>query len=200
MAGTLDYVGIKRSLSEECNGPPLFIQVDCLFLKGANKLFADELAFLLRVNHVFEASQETLPGIDDHQGDMQVAAKSIDDLLSFACTQAAGIYKDAGQLIADGSMYKQSGYCRIDAAGESTDDPFVSHLPTNLFNGLLDHGTGSPGGFASTDTIEEIANDGFSLRSVADFGMELQAYHPLGVGDGRYRIALGTREHFETGG
>src|SRR5258708_20495209 len=71
MAGTLNHIGIKRALGQECNWACLLFQADGLFLKDANKLCADDLTFLLRVDHTGKARQETPAGTRDHPRNVQ---------------------------------------------------------------------------------------------------------------------------------
>src|SRR5260370_35924716 len=91
MAGTVNHIGIERALGQECNWACLLFQADSLFLKDANKLCADDLTFLLRVDYTGKACQETLAGIDDNQRNVQGTAELIDDRVSLTRTQAAGI-------------------------------------------------------------------------------------------------------------
>src|SRR5258708_39980621 len=120
MAGTLDYVGIKRYRRQDCDRASLLFQACSLLLEDTNKLLADDLAFLLGVDHTREACQETLARIDHDKWNVQVTAEGIDDLLTFTGPQAAGIDKDAGKLITYGAMHEQRCHRRIHAAGEST--------------------------------------------------------------------------------
>src|SRR5258708_19197500 len=179
MAGTLDYVGIKRSLCQECDRASLLFQACSLLLEDTNKLLADDLAFLLGVDHTREACQETLVRIDHDEWNMQVTAEGSDDLLAFTGPQAAGIDKDAGKLITYGAMHEPRHHRRIHAARESTDNTVLAGTLADLRDRVLYHGTGSPGRFAAADALEEVANDLFPLRGMCDFGMKLQPPHAL---------------------
>src|SRR5258708_20602561 len=150
MAGTLDYVGINRSLCQKSDRARLLFQACSLLLEDTNKLLADDLAFLLGVDHTCEACQETLARIDHDKWNVQVTAEGIDDLLAFTGPQAAGIDKDAGKLITYGAMHEQRRHCRIHAAGESTDTTVLAGTLADLRDRFLYLATGSPGRFAST--------------------------------------------------
>src|SRR5258708_31828921 len=105
MAGTLDYVGIKRYRRQDCDRASLLFQACSLLLEDTNKLLADDLAFLLGVDHTREACQETLARIDHDKGDVQVTAEGIDDLLALTSPQATGIAKNTGKMITDGTTH-----------------------------------------------------------------------------------------------
>src|SRR2546425_608247 len=106
MTGTLDHVGIKCSLCQEHNRPPLLFQPGSFLLKDANKLLADDLTLLFRINHIRKPRQEALARIDYYEWTMQVTTECIDHLLAFTCAQAAGIDKDTGKLIAHSAMHE----------------------------------------------------------------------------------------------
>ena len=80
------------------------------------RLFTDDPAFLLRVDDIGQPGQEPLTRIDHDKRDMQVNAEGIDDLISFARAQAAGIDEDTGQLVANGLVHQQGCDGRIYAA------------------------------------------------------------------------------------
>src|SRR5438067_119563 len=116
VAGALDHVGVEGALRQEGDGSALFFQAASLFLKDADELFTDDPAFLLRVDDIGKPGQEPLTRIDHDKRDMQVNAEGIDDLISFARAQAAGIDEDTGQLVANGLVYQQGCDSRIYAA------------------------------------------------------------------------------------
>ncbi len=95
-------------------------------------------------------------------------------------------------------MHQQSGHRRIDAAGESTDDPLAADALANLRHGLLDGRAGRPGGFTAADAKEEVADDGLALWSVRHFGVKLQAHQTLRAANGGDRIALAASQQAET--
>src|SRR5437763_14132392 len=104
---------------------------------------------------------------------MQVATEGIDDLFSLAGAYAASIDEDAGKLVANGLVNTQGRDSGIDTTGEPAYDPLLAYTLPYLLNGLFNHRTGSPAGFASTDAEEEVAYDLFSLRRMGYFRMEL---------------------------
>src|SRR5438034_150652 len=78
-----------------------------LFLENANELFTDDPAFLLGIDDMGQAGQETLARIDNDERDMQVIAESTSDLLAFTCSQTTSIDENAGELTTYGMVNKQ---------------------------------------------------------------------------------------------
>src|SRR5260370_20858105 len=99
MTGTLDHIGIECSLCQENNRAPLLFQPGSLLLKDANKLLADDLSLLFRINHIRKPRQEPPACIDYHEWNMQVTTECINHLFALTCTQAAVIDKDTVNLI-----------------------------------------------------------------------------------------------------
>src|SRR5205823_1757686 len=63
VAGTLDDVGVERSLCQEGDRSLLFCQMCRFCLEDTDELFTNDPALLLRVNHIGEAREEALVGI-----------------------------------------------------------------------------------------------------------------------------------------
>src|SRR5438552_1278583 len=173
MAGALDDIGIERSLGQEADRATLFRQPQSFFLEDTDKLFADDLTLLLRVDDTGKTSQETLARVDYDERDMQVTTEGIDDLFSLASSQAACIDEDTGELVANGLVNKQGRNTGIHTPRESAYNPLLAYTLAYLLNRFFDRRTGSPTGFAAADTEEEVADDLFSLRCMGHFGMKL---------------------------
>src|SRR6266702_7244585 len=118
VTGAFDHIGVECSLRQEGDRASLFGKPGGFFLKDTHKLFADNLAFLLRVDYIHQFCQETLMSINDDQRDVQVAAECLDNLLTLTGTQAAGIDKNTGELVANSTMNKQCRHGRIDTTRE----------------------------------------------------------------------------------
>lgn len=59
--------------------------------------------------------------IDVNQFHVEFILECIHHLFRFAEAEETVVYKDAGQLVADGFVDEHSGYRRIDAAGKGAD-------------------------------------------------------------------------------
>ncbi len=135
-----------------------------------------------------EPCEETLLRVDVDERHMEVSAERLDDLHRLVLPQQAMVDEDAGELVADRLVDEQRGDGRVDPAGETADDAFVTDLGADPLDLLLDHGGRRPGRRRVGDGIEEVLEDVVAVRRMHDLGMELDAVQvPLGRLEGRHR-------------
>src|SRR5690606_24438188 len=87
----------------------------------------------------------------------------------------AVINKYAGELVADSAMQQRRRDGRIDAAGQAEDYFLITHLFTNLLDGVLDNVVRGPQLFAAADIAHETLQQTTTLQGMGHFRMELHA-------------------------
>ena len=96
----LDDVGVNGSLSEVLDLLPLrggvCSQVPLSVLEHPDELFANDLAFRLRVLNTFQTLQETVFGVDRHEVDSTRRGKIFFNLFALTFTEQTMINKNAG--------------------------------------------------------------------------------------------------------
>src|SRR6266700_2761895 len=173
MAGTLDHIGVERSLCQKRNWTASCLQPPGFLLKSSHKLFPDELTFLLRIDHTSQAYQETLTCINNDQRNMQMLFECLYYLLAFTCTQQARIHKNTGKLFTYRFMNQQSGYRRVHSTGNTADHALLSHALSYQFCRFLYRGAGCPGRFTTAYAEEKVAYNLFALWCMRHLGMKL---------------------------
>ncbi len=128
-----DDIGINRPLREI----RFAAEPGRLFLKDADKLLADDLAFFLRIEHAFDAVNETVGGVDGDQRNPERLREHLADHARFVFTHEPVIYKNTGELVADGLVYQRRNDGGIDAAGQRADDALIADLPPHLIRRLF---------------------------------------------------------------
>ncbi len=172
--GRFDDIGIDGPLGQ----PVGILNPLRLFFKNIDKQTADDLAFLFRIALTGQSGQKALFGINPDNLDPQIFGKGRHDLVPFPQTQQAVVDKDAGQLVADGTVDQGGGNRRINTAGESENDPIAADLATDTFNGILDDLTGGPLPAAAADLADKRIDQQFTARRMIDLGMKL---HPVEI-------------------
>ncbi len=159
-----------------------------LLLEHADELLADALALLFRVCGPDKPREETCTCVDVDEGDVKMAVEGLDDLESLILAKKAVVDEDAGQLVADRLVDKQSRHRRVDAAGKGAEDPSSTDLGPDSLDLDLDHGGRRPGRRGVCGPVEEVLQDLHAVHGVRDLGMELDTVKPavrvLECGDG----------------
>ena len=141
-------------------------------------------------------SRKSGAGVDRDQGDVEVAAEQLHDLLGLARPQQAGVDEHAGELIGDRLVQQQRGDRRIDPAREAADHAAVADLVADALNGRLPERGHGPVAAAAGDMADEVAKERLAVRGVHDLRMELHAVKAPGVvGDRGERRGVRGRDH-----
>ena len=98
-------VRIECALDEEFH----VIKLIGFFLEGMNEFSADGLSLLFRFGYACKKVHEMLGCIDVDEFHVEFVCEGVDDLFSFAKTEETVIDENAGQLIADSLVDKDSG-------------------------------------------------------------------------------------------
>src|SRR5690606_20958528 len=101
--------------------------------------------------------------------------------VTLALAQLALINNSAGKLVADSAMQQGRRDGRIDTAGQAEDHFLVTHLFTNLLDGVLDNVVRGPQLFAAADIAHETLQQTTTLQGMSHFRMELHAVEMLFV-------------------
>ena len=151
----------------------LFCNAVSLVIKDGDKFRADALALDFRLGDAGKFLKEAGTGVDGHNVEAELAAQVALDALKLVFAQHAVIYKNAGELVADGLVHQHRSHRRIDAAGEPADYVPAAHLLANLGHGTLDKVGGGPVSARAANVEHKVFDQLRSERRVVHFGMEL---------------------------
>lgn len=118
------HVRIKGALYQEFH----IFQLIGFFLEGMNEFSADGFTLLFRFRHALQEGHEMLGCVDVDQFHVEFIFEGVHYLFCFAQTEETVVYKDAGELVADGLMHQHGSYGRVYAAGKGADDVVLSYL------------------------------------------------------------------------
>ena len=181
-AHRLDHVGVEGSLRQELDIADLLR----LFVEDVDERGADRFALFFGVGDAGELFEEQVARVAMDQRDVVMAAEQVDDLLSLARPQQAGIDEDAGQLVADRLVQQRRRDRGIDPAGEAAHDVTPSDLTADLVDRLAAEQRHRPVAAAARHLVREVAQQLTALRRVDDLGMEQHAVKPaLVIGNRR---------------
>ena len=106
--------------------------------------------------------------------------------------------ENACQLISDRLVDQRGGHAGINPAAQPQNDVFVTDLPADVLNCLIDVVAHRPVPAAAADLVNEIGNDLHALRRVHDLRVELHAEELLlAILDDRVVAVLGGRDRRE---
>ena len=167
----LDHIRVDGTLHQEVYGADLL----CLFLKNANKLFADNLTFLFGFSDTCKLLIEALLGIDADKVKVigTIGAKDRFYLIAFVLAEKAVIYEDTSKLLAHCLGHQDCCHRGIHAAGKCTKHLAVSDLFADLLNGSLHEGIHAPVTLAVTDIVYKIGKHLHTFLCVHYLRMEL---------------------------
>ena len=123
----LDHVRVERALREEAH----VAQGRRFLLEHLDESGADDAPLLLGILHAGQALEESLGSVDVAQIEVEAVAAQRHDLLCLASPQQAVVDEDAGELITNGLVDQRGDHGRVDAAGETADDPVVADAGAN---------------------------------------------------------------------
>ena len=141
---------------------------------------------LLRVGHAREGpSRNALGRVDHPELGVGAGAERLGDRGALAAAEQAGVDEDADDPRAQCPGQQRRADRRIDAAGQSADDPVGRADPAgDLGHGALEERAHRPGPRVAADPVEEVAQDQGAIGRVGDLGVELEAVdRPLAVPD-----------------
>ena len=198
----LDDIWVERSLGEELE-IGAFSSGEFLgsLFENANELCADDFAFTLWRSDSAQFGEEASGGVNRLEADLEIVAEETLDGGGFIGAEEAIIDEDTGELVANCAVEQSRSDATIDAAAKAEEHMGVADLIADLLADLLDERAHRPifGGLA--DSEEEIREEIFSLGSVGDFGMKLEAVEFfLGVFDGGERGVFGSGDGAEAFG
>ena len=88
--------------------------------------------------------------------DLEIAPKNFFDNARLVGTKDAIVYKDAGQLLANGLVNECRRHAGIDTTAQAENDFFLANLDSNLLDGLLDIAAHRPFAAAAAYFVNEI--------------------------------------------
>ncbi|EIT87961.1 cytosine deaminase [Parascardovia denticolens IPLA 20019] len=173
----LDHVRVKGPLHQELDLSPfvsgLGDDVTSGFLKGADELFANDLALALRLADAFQSAQEVFRGIHGHQLDSRRLDEIMLDLFHLPLAQEAMIHENAGQLLTDGLMDQGCSHGGIHSPGQAANHLFVTHLLANPGDLVFDDAGRIPLPGNASLIVQETLENVLPQRGVLDLRMPL---------------------------
>ena len=190
----LDDVGIDGTLREHLHITDLL----GLLEEDLPELASDEAPLLLGVAYAGKQPQVALLGMHVHQWHVELFAEDLLHHLGLTLAQKAMVHKDAGQLIADSTVYKCRHHRGVHSAGKGQDDLASAHLLANLRDLLIDDVVHGPTAPQAADAKEEVLEHGLAAGGVTHLGVELRGIEAtrrvLHGGDGTGLGGRGDRE------
>ena len=124
LGAALDDVGIDGALREEID--PL--ELAGLLLEDADKLRADDLAFLFRVRDARQLAEEPLARVDVDEVCAQLVPEDPHDLFRLPLAEQAVVDVHAGELVTDGAQQERGHDRAVHAAREGEQHPAGADL------------------------------------------------------------------------
>ena len=161
-----------------------------------HEFIADDLALLLRLLDSGQSGQEALRRIDVNQLHVECPAEQIPHPLRLIFAQQAVVDENTVELLADRLVNQRRRHRGVDAAGKTEDHIGGTDFSADLPNLLFDKGFHRPVADAFADVLAEVADDGFALRRMHYFRVELDAVEiPLRhMHRAELRVAAGTED------
>ena len=136
------------------------------------------MALILRINHTAKSRQESFAGIHIDQIHPHILLEGVVDPRCLFPAQQPSIDKNAGQLIADGTVNQGGHDCRVNPSGESADDLACPYLILDPLYALDNKAARGPSTTTATDLIEKVLQNILTLGCMSYLRMELQADDP----------------------
>ena len=192
----LNDIRVNGSLNKIVN----FADLLGFFLEDADKLFADDVALLLRVGDAGQLIIESLAGIHADKVQLIGAFRSENGgyLVCLVLPEQAVIHEYTGQLVTDGLGHEHARHRGIHAAGEGKKGSSTAHFLPDLLDGLFCEIGHLPCLAASADLVHEVGQDLLSLFGVKNLRVALHAVNlPLRILKSRDGADLGLCRHME---
>src|SRR6267143_2721766 len=179
----LDHVRVESALGEEARVAVLGPVALHLLLEDGDELVADDLTLALGIDHAAQLLQETRPGVDRAQRQVEPAGEGLLDLLGLPFAEQAVVDEDALELRADGPVQEQGDNGAVHPAGEGADDALLPPPVADAGRRVLDDRAHTEAE-ADPALLEERLIQLPAAGSVGHLGMELDGVQPLlRVGD-----------------
>ncbi len=192
-----NHIRVEGPLRQELGIADLLLR----FFEDFDEGIADNHALLFGLGYPGQAAQENIGGILVVELDIEIFAEDVADAVALIGPEESVIDEDAGQLIADGFMEQYGRHAGIHPAGEAQDDMLLADLSANLLNRHLAVGTHGPGFAATTNLMDEIAQNLLSPGSMGHFRVELESIEAaLAVFHSGVIGVIGHGHSFEAGG
>ena len=171
----LYHIGIDRTLCQKIYRADLL----GLFLKHADKLLADDLAFALRLGDTGQLGQKARPGVDTADIHMELVLHHLLHLIALILAQQTVIHKDTRQLIAHGALQQGSRHRAVHAAGQGQQHTAIADLAAALGHRLLHIGGHGPLGRETANGIQKVLQDLGTILGMQHLGVKLHAIELL---------------------
>ena len=147
----LDAVGINGALCQPA-GIGNFVR---LGIEDFDEIAADDFTLLLRLGHSLQILEELLAGIHANHIQPQTLVV-VHHILELILAKQSVVYKDAGQVLTDGTM-QQHGGRRVYTATQSQDNAIVAKLLLQFGHSGIYKRCGAPALTATADVYHEVA-------------------------------------------
>ena len=127
-----------------------------LGIEDFDEIAADDFTLLLRLGHSLQILEELLTGIHTNHIQPQTLVV-VHHILELILAKQSVVYKDAGQVLTDGTMQQHGGYRRVYTATQSQDNAIVAKLLLQFGHSGIYKRCGAPALTATADVYHEVA-------------------------------------------
>ena len=168
------------------------------FLEDFDKPMPDSATLFLRILDALKVREKIIRCVDRAQVHVKVIAEGGFHQSSFTLSQESVVYKDAGELFADGSMEQRRYDRTVHATGKPADHVAISDLVANSHTLGVEELTHTPRACTAADSVEEVAKDVYAMWGMGHLGVKLHTVEPtIAMPDSGMRAGFGRCERFE---